>query len=71
MTTDRYIAAIEISSSKIVGAIGKLSATGELNVIALEKDKIVEYVRYGIIQNVEEVNTALSRIINRLIVLIR
>ena len=66
MTTDRYIAAIEISSSKIVGAIGKLSATGELNVIALEKDKIVEYVRYGIIQNVEEVNTALSRIINRL-----
>ncbi|MEE1365156.1 MAG: cell division protein FtsA, partial [Muribaculaceae bacterium] len=66
MTTDRYIAAIEISSSKIVGAIGKLSSTGELNVIALEKDKIVEYVRYGIIQNVEEVNTALSRIINRL-----
>ena len=56
MTADKYIAAIEISSSKIIGAIGRLSADGRLNIIAIEKDKIIEYVRYGIIQNIEETN---------------
>lgn len=66
MTADKYIAAIEISSSKIIGAIGRLSADGRLNIIAIEKDKIIEYVRYGIIQNIEETNTALCRIIDRL-----
>lgn len=66
MTTDKYIAAIEISSSKIIGAIGRLSADGRLNVIAVEKDKIIEYVRYGIIQNVEETNSAIRHIIGRL-----
>lgn len=66
MTADKYIAAIEISSSKIIGAIGRLSADGRLNIIAIEKDKIIEYVRYGIIQNIEETNIALCRIIDRL-----
>lgn len=64
--TDRYIAAIEISSSKIIGAVGRLSAEGRLNVIAVEKDRILEIVRHGIIHNVEETNTALCRIISRL-----
>lgn len=66
MTNDKYIAAVEISSSKVIGAIGRVSADGRLNVIAIEKAKILEYVRYGIIQNVEETSNVLIRIIQQL-----
>ncbi|MDE5797324.1 MAG: cell division protein FtsA [Muribaculaceae bacterium] len=66
MNNDRYIAAIEISSSKIIGAIGKTSGRGDLDIIALEQEKCVESVRYGNIQNLEETATRIARIINKL-----
>ena len=67
-TSDRYIAAIEISSSKIIGAVGRISSDGELNVIALEQEqqKGEEAVRYGIIHNVEETSMRIARIIANL-----
>lgn len=67
-TSDRYIAAIEISSSKIIGAVGKISSDGELNVIALEQEqqKGEEAVRYGIIHNLEETSMRIARIIANL-----
>ena len=54
MSEERYIAAIEISSSKILGAVGKTTGEGQLEVIAIEQDRGVDGVRYGIIQNLEE-----------------
>ena len=64
---DRYIAAIEISSSKIVAAIGKTQGNGKLEIIAVEHEKTVEGgVRYGIIQNLEETSMSVARLFSRL-----
>lgn len=66
MDGDRYIAAIEISSSKIIGAVGKVGSDGQLHIIAVEQERAIEGVRYGIIQNVEDTNTRIARILNKL-----
>lgn len=64
---ERYIAAIEVSSSKIVAAIGKTRGAGNLDVIAVESEPTAEGgVRYGIIQNLEETSLAVSRLFSRL-----
>lgn len=65
--SERYIAAIEVSSSKIVAAVGKTKGNGQLEVIATESEPTVEGgVRYGIIQNLDETATSLSRLISKL-----
>lgn len=64
--SERYIAAVEISSSKIIASIGKTSGEGQLDVIAIEEENDVEGVRYGIIQNLEETSVRVSRLLNRL-----
>ena len=66
MSEERYIAAIEISSSKILGAVGKTTGDGQLQVIAIEQDKGVDGVRYGIIQNLEDTSLRVARVIDRL-----
>ncbi|MDE6399277.1 MAG: cell division protein FtsA [Muribaculaceae bacterium] len=66
MSEERYIAAIEISSSKIIAAVGKTYGEGHLEVIAIEQEKGVDTVRYGIIQNLEETSVKVARIIDRL-----
>lgn len=64
---ERYIAAIEVSSSKIVASIGKTRGNGQLDVIAVEHEPTAEgCVRYGIIQNLEEVASIVSRLFMRL-----
>jgi len=62
----RYVAAVEISSSKIIGAVGTTDGRGGLNILAVEQAKGLESVRYGIIQNPEEVSSRLNLIIDRL-----
>lgn len=64
--SDRYIVAVEISSSKIIASVGVTSGEGRLNVIAVEQESGVEAVRYGIIQNLEETSLKLGRLISRL-----
>lgn len=64
--SDRYIVAVEISSSKIIAAAGMTSGDGSLDVIAVEQETGVEAVRYGIIQNLEETSMKLGRILSRL-----
>lgn len=59
----RYIVAIEIGSSKIKGAVGTVESDGTLSVIAVEEEKRVNCVRYGCIQNVDEVSFCVSKII--------
>lgn len=66
MNKERYIAALEISSSKIIAAVGKTTEQGDLTVIAVEQEKGVDWVRYGIIQNLEETSIRIARIIEKL-----
>lgn len=66
MNDDRYVAAIEISSSKIMGAVGVMHPDGRLNIIATAGEKGVESVRYGILQNLEETSMRITRVIDRL-----
>ncbi len=66
MSEERYIAAIEISSSKIIGAVGRVHPSGQVDIIAVEQEKSSESVRYGIIQNLEETSTRLARVLERL-----
>ena len=63
---DRYLVALEISSSKIIAAIGKTSFNGELDIIAIEQETDVDGIRYGIIQNLEETSMCVSRLFGRL-----
>lgn len=64
-STERYIAAFEIGSSKIRGAIGVADHSGVVDVIAVEEEKLTDKVRYGCIQNVD-VSIALGHIVERL-----
>lgn len=66
MNEERYVAAIEISSSKIIGAIGRTRGAGQLDVIAVEQERGVECVRYGIIQNLEETSLRVDRVLRKL-----
>lgn len=62
----RYIVALEIGSSKIRGAVGSVDVNGALTVLAIEEEPLIDCVRYGCIQNVEEVSTRVNRIIRKL-----
>lgn len=66
MENTQYIVALEISSSKIVGAIAEKSASGYVQVRHLEEVRILNYVRYGGIVNVENVRGNVARIIKKL-----
>lgn len=66
MYEDRYVAAIEISSSKIVAAVGKMHGDGRLDIIASDQERGTESVRYGIIQNLEETSMRINRVLDRL-----
>lgn len=66
MNEDRYVAAIEISSSKIIAAVGKMHPDGRLDIIATDQERGVESVRYGILQNLEETSMRMNRVIDRL-----
>lgn len=66
MTSD-YIVAVEIGSSKIKGAVGRIEPSGTLSVIGIEEEhQNPNYVRYGCVQNVKEVANELNRILTRL-----
>lgn len=62
----RYIAAIEIASSKIKGAVGSVDSEGRLTVLAVEETPSYDNVRYGRVQNIREVTAAVNDIIQRL-----
>ena len=66
MNQERYVAAIEVSSSKIIGVVGRTRGTGHLDIVAIEQEKGVEFSRHGIIQNLEEASLRVARIIEKL-----
>lgn len=65
MDNERYVAAIEISSSKIIAAVGRTDGTS-LDIMAVEQVKGLETVRFGVIQNAEEAASRILTIIDRL-----
>ena len=66
MNEDRYVAAIEISSSKIIAVVGKLHPNNQLDIIACEQDAGVEGVRYGVIQNLEDTSLRIQHLLGKL-----
>lgn len=63
---ETYIAALEIGSSKITGAVGVYTSEHTLKVIAVEQEESRDSVRYGIIHNPDEVSARAMRIIDAL-----
>lgn len=66
MANQRYLAAIDIGSSKITGAVGVVNPGGHVDIIATEQEKGTESVRYGHIHNLEETSRRLARVIEGL-----
>ena len=66
MEKNQYIVALEIVSSKIVGAIAEKTSAGYLSVRHLQEEKHVSSVRYGIVQNVENIKTSINHILKNL-----
>lgn len=66
MENTQYIVALEIGSSKIVGAIAEKSSSGYVQVTHLEEVRLLNCVRYGGIVNVENVKGGVMRILKKL-----
>lgn len=67
MNKSPYIVAIEIGSSKIKGAVGRVDPSGTLTVTGIDEERLdPNYVRYGCVQNVKEVANLLNRVIAKL-----
>jgi len=62
----KYIVAIEIGSSHIRAAAGVVDENGDLTILAVEDEYTVDAVRYGWIQNVEEVSSRINKLIRKL-----
>ena len=63
---NQYIVALEIGSSKIVGALAEVAASGQLFIRAVESEQTINCVRYGCIQNVESTKATVNHIIAKL-----
>lgn len=66
MEKNQYIVALEIGSSKIVGAIAEKTSAGYLSVKHLQEERHLNSVRYGIVQNVENIKSSINRILKNL-----
>lgn len=66
MDTTQYIVAIEIGSSKTVGAVAEKRSNGQLVVVGIESEPTLNFVRYGCIQNVESTKASINRILLKL-----
>jgi cell division protein FtsA len=63
----RYIVALEIGSSKITGAVAKVDPdTADIKVLALDSIPLINSVRYGRVQNVQEVSMTANEILRKL-----
>ena len=66
MEKNQYIVALEIGSSKIVGAIAEKTSAGYLSVKHLQEERHLNSVRFGIVQNVENIKSSVNRILKNL-----
>ena len=63
MEQNQYIVALEIGSSKIVGALAEKSSSGVVTLTHLVEEKMTNCVRYGTVLNVENVKSGILRIL--------
>lgn len=63
MEQNQYIVALEIGSSKIVGALAEKTPSGMLTLSRLVEEKMTNCVRYGTVLNVENVKSGILRIL--------
>lgn len=66
MVKKQYVVAIELGSSKIVGALAEKSSSGILNLKRVEREDVKNSIRYGLVQNIETAKACVSRILTRL-----
>ena len=66
MEKKQHIVALEIGSSKIVGAIAEKTSAGFLSIRHLQEERHLNSVRYGIVQNVENIKSSINRILKNL-----
>ena len=66
MATTDFIAAIELSSSKISGIAGKKNSDGRLQVLAYASEDASSFIHKGAIYNIDKTAQALTTIINKL-----
>ena len=62
----RYIVVLEIGSSKIKGLAASLGNYGDISILATEEIRTTNCVRYGKIQNIQEVSAHINDIIRKL-----
>lgn len=65
MATNNYIAAIEIGSSKLSGAIGIQTYSG-ITIMAYASEAVNGFITKGVVRNVDETSNSLTSLINRL-----
>lgn len=62
----RYIAVLEIGSSKVKGAVARVDSDGAATLVAMHEVKSVNCVRHGRVQNVQEVASRVEEVMRRL-----
>ena len=63
MKQNQYIVALELGSSKIVGVVAEKLPGGQVTVTNVYQEQMSNCVHYGIVQNIENVKGAVTRII--------
>lgn len=66
MATTDFIAAIELSSSKISGIAGKKNSDGSIQVLAYAREDAASFIHKGVVYNIDKTAQALTSIINKL-----
>lgn len=66
MATTEFIAAIELSSSKITGIAGKKNSDGSIQVLAYAREEATSCIHKGMIYNIDKATQALTTIIHKL-----
>ncbi|MCM1021309.1 MAG: hypothetical protein NC343_03360 [Muribaculum sp.] len=61
-----YIAALEIGSSHIRGAVATVDPEGTITLLATEEEYVADAIRYGWIQNVDDVSNRINRLVRKL-----
>ncbi len=62
----QYIVALEIGSSKIVGALAEKSQSGVVILNRLVEEKMINCVHHGTVRNVENVKSSIARILKNI-----
>ncbi len=66
MTTTNFIAAIELGSSKIRGIAGTKNSDGSINILAYADEESSDFIRKGVVYNLDKTSQGLNNIINTL-----